>query len=352
MRAILVGALLSGLVACGHDTLYAPATSTAKPPLRSGSMHQVTFSLANDLQPSWSPDGLRILYAFDGSEGLYPDRCVATLPPEGGTREPLSCLHRAASDSVDLSEWLAGSSAGRYVYTWSPWAHSAYTPDSSILRIGRLSDPFAERSVLTLPILLSGRVYHLVTHLTWLDDSVVVGVGTTVTIHQDCGLCPYYSVQIERDVVRITLAGDSATLAIVPGTDSATSVARGATPDEVYYTVRGDSLVYRKTLSSGSTAVAHDFGSAGIARDVQVVGTRLVAIVGGSVAVLPNPFVGGVQRDSGGPIHTVNLTSGADSVLPDSGFLFRHPALAPAGDRLVVEAWKSGRADLWFFRLP
>lgn len=352
MRLFVVCAVALGLAGCGHDALFVPAVRGGKTPLRSGLMHQVTFNVANDVQPSWQPDGMRVAYSFDGTEGVYADRCVATLPPEGGTREALPCLHRSAADSLDLSEWLTLAPDGRYVYTWSVWAHAAYTPDSTMLRLGRLGAPETEHTVLTLPVPLSGRLYSLITHLAWLDDASLVGVGTTVTIHRDCGLCAYYSVAIGRDVVRITLAGDSATLAIVPGTDSATSVTRGATADEIFFTVRGDSVVYHRTLSTGTVSVAHDFGSAGIARDVQVAGTRLAAVVGGNVAILPDALFGSVQRDSGGFIHLVDLGGATDSVLPDSGFLFRHAALAPLGDRLVAEAWKSGRADLWYFQLP
>ena len=40
------------------------------------------------------------------------------------------------------------------------------------------------------------------------------------------------------------------------------------------------SVVYRMDLATTNVQVVHDFGAAGIARDVQVSGNRLVAIVG------------------------------------------------------------------------
>jgi hypothetical protein len=55
------------------------------------------------------------------------------------------------------------------------------------------------------------------------------------------------------------------------------------TPDgkAIYYTVANSSAVYRMDLATTNVQVVHDFGVAGIARDVQVSGNRLVAIVGG-----------------------------------------------------------------------
>src|SRR5437879_277497 len=82
------------------------------------------------------------------------------------------------------------------------------------------------------------------------------------------------------DVGRLGLSGNAASLAVIPGTRFASSVAAGESADIIYYTLGGDSRVYRRVLSSGSVSVAHDFGG-GIARDVQVVGSRLIAVVGG-----------------------------------------------------------------------
>jgi hypothetical protein len=108
--------------------------------------------------------------------------------------------------------------------------------------------------------------------------------------------------------------------------------------DEIYYTLGGDSRVFRRVLSSGEISIVHDFGSAGIARDVHVAGGRLTAIVGGRVAFSGDPGLGPTQWDSAGIVHVVDLSSGADVALDGPG-LFRRPALAPAGDRLVAEGY-------------
>jgi len=124
--------------------------------------------------------------------------------------------------------------------------------------------------------------------------------------------------------------------------------------------------VYRRVLSTGDQSVVHDFGAAGIARDVQTAGGRLTAIVGGRVHFESDAILGPVQWDSGGFVHVVDLGTGADVALPDEQRLFRRPVLAPGGDRLVAEGYPLiivgsgasadttvGRAgDLYLFSTP
>ena len=139
--------------------------------------------------------------------------------------------------------------------------------------------------------------------------------------------------------------------AMLPGSDQASSVAVAGS-DTVYYTTNGDSRVYRLVLSTEAITVVHDFGLAGIARDVQVAGGRLVAVVGGSVSFDNDPLIGPVQRDGGGTLYLVSLATGVQRALTSGVELFRHPALSPAGDRLVTEMITGGSSEIWAVRLP
>jgi hypothetical protein len=108
---------------------------------------------------------------------------------------------------------------------------------------------------------------------------------------------------------------------------------------EIYYTVGGDTRVFRRDLASGDVTVVHDFGPGAIARDVDVVGGRMTAVVGGHVAFVDEPSLGPTQFDSGGVVHVVDLDSGADQALTQIGLVFRKPVLSPAGDRIVAEGY-------------
>jgi len=59
-----------------------------------------------------------------------------------------------------------------------------------------------------------------------------------------------------------------------------------------------------------------------------------------------------VQRDGGGTLYLVSLATGVQRALTSGVELFRHPALSPAGDRLVTEMITGGSSEIWAVRLP
>jgi hypothetical protein len=112
--------------------------------------------------------------------------------------------------------------------------------------------------------------------------------------------------------------------------------------------------------------IVYDFGAGQIVRDVQVRGTKLVAVVGQSVLYRNEDAHGFVQRDEGGDLAFVDLVSGGTSLFVGDSVLFRHPMISPDGTRVVVEVQPfasvhpepesdfnapNHRADLWLFKL-
>ena len=145
------------------------------------------------------------------------------------------------------------------------------------------------------------------------------------------------------------LSASAPIFTLLPGSDQASSVAVAG--DTIYFTVDGDSRVFRLT-SLTNVSVVHDFGGL-IARDVQVLPGRLVAVVGGNVSYTMDPTLGTmVQRDGGGPLHLVNLQTGGDVQFTPDTLLFRHPALSPSGDNLIAELVTDTTTDLWMVSVP
>jgi hypothetical protein len=201
-------------------------------------------------------------------------------------------------------------------------------------------DPRGAAMVRTFPYTPEGGVPdETAEHLRWLDLSRLVYVGQQFRTRSQCNLCTVDTLRIGQGVRVLETALPGVTPYALPGTASATGAATGSNPDLVYYTLGGDNRVFRQTLSNGLVEIAHDFGPAGVARDISLVGDRLVAVVGGRVAFGLDPVFGPVQWDSGGEIHVVNLTSGEDQFLDPGALLFRRPALAPAGDAIVAEGY-------------
>jgi hypothetical protein len=352
MRVLLAFALV-GAAACGHNEVFQPGESPGVPPRGGGAFHRITFNAGADLFPSWLADGNAIAYSLEASDEIGQDRCIALFDGEGGTHRRFPCRLAPPNDSVASSDWPVSAADGRLAYVWETLRAGSGNgvPDSAYLYIDDISAPGSPRIAFTFPYVEPGvRLYHTATHLSWLSANTLVAIAVTATVTRDCPSCPFRSVRLGKDVVLFDVGSTPANLSVVPGTTNASSVAAGATGD-IYYTVAGDSQVWHRVLGTGATTVVHSFGSTGIARDVQVIGSRLVAVVGGNITYRMD-LLGAVQDDSGGQLHVLALGSGVDSVLPDSGVLYRHPALGPLGDRLVVEGWSTAGIDLWFFRLP
>ena len=350
-----VAGLTLALAGCGHSAAPAAPESGSSRPFAGGSPRRLTFNLGDDRAPAWLPDGSGLLYSLQRRDRPDRDRCLGLLPPDGGRLERTLCdANPAADDSTNvLTEPAPTPTAdGRLAYLLLGSETIDIAPGYTAVVLGSLDGTAGARVLRTFPYVAPDTVRHdAASQLRWLDATTIVYLAERVGYERPCQGCPIDTLRTGVDVVRLDLSGDVTSLAVVPGTRFASAVARGESADVIYYTLGGDSRVYRRVLSSGTVSVAHDFGS-GIARDVQVVGARLIAVVGGDVSFAFDSALGfPIQRDRGGPLVLVDLASGAETVLPGNALAFRHPALAPAATRLVAEA-VDNVADLWMFDLP
>jgi len=341
------------LAGCGHSAPPAAPESGSSQPFAGGSPRRLTFNLGDDRAPVWLPDGSGLLYSFQRLDRPDRDRCLGLLPPDGGRLERTLCDETpAAADSTNVLTEPAPSVDGRLAYLLVGSETIDIAPGYTAVVLGTLGGTAGARVLRTFPYVAPDTVRHdAASQLRWLDATTIVYLAERVGYERPCRGCPIDTLRTGVDVVRLDLSSDATSLAVVPGTRFASAVARGESADVIYYTLGGDSRVYRRVLSTGTVSVAHDFGS-GIARDVQVVGARLIALVGGDVSFAFDSVLGyPIQRDRGGPLVLVDLASGAETVLLGNALAFRHPALAPSATRLVAEA-VANVADLWMFDLP
>ena len=374
LRLPLLPALLlaAALGACAHSEV-APSDLPANPPPGTGNWpRQLTYNIFDDRQPSWLPDGSGIIYSTQRNNILSDnDRCIALLPPEGGTQVWRRCETdiRHVADSMDVWEWPSVGPDGRayYVHTtaWNRALKYGYPRRELVHQLD-----FEHGTTLrTLPFYTSSGRQELATWTPrWLGPDRIAYLGV-LEFWEGETFAPDTFFTGE-EVMLLQLAGDTiGSLTVVPGTDYASSVAAdpAADPDAIYYTIGGDSLVYRRHLTGGTVDTVHNFGSGHIVRDVSVRGNTLAAIVGDSVVFQDEAAHGWVQRDEGGDIAVVDLTTGAEVTYGRAPiWLFRHPEISPDGKRLVVEVQPfaypvlgpikdydatNHRADLWLFSL-
>jgi hypothetical protein len=337
---------------CKHTAPFQPADYGSQGPFAAGSPRRLTFNLGDDYAPAWLGDGSTIIYTLVRRDTPHFDRCLGLLPAAGGVLSRVIC-DRAVGylDSVTVFEEPAPAPDGRLAYVASRAPLGVLAPRRAALVLGTLAAPTVVRVLRSVPYVApNGTAHDGITQVRWLDASTLVYVAERIDYPRDCCLGKVDTLRTGLELVRLDLSGATPVLQVIAGTLYATSVAPGESADVLYYTVSGETRVHRRVLSSGADSVVHDFGT-GIARDVSLVGRRLVAVVGGNVSVTYDTVLGHpVQRDGGGPLHLVDLASGRDTVLA-TPVPFRRPALSPSGTQLVAEG-VTGNLDLWVFDLP
>jgi WD40 repeat protein len=362
----LVAYLSLPTMSCGHSSPVEPEPYPPAPPFSTLSPHRLTFNVGDDRTPSWLPDGTGIIYSTEREDRTDHDRCLAVLPPEGGTIQTSYCqLFPVYDDSTDLMESPAVAPDGRiFFHQVISWI-GRQKLGASTLRLGRADDPVHAAMLRDLPYAApNGRTHSSIRSPQWINEDSLVYLGEQLfyegsTFYPDT----FYT---GLDVVLLDLSGAAPVYEIVPGTDYASSVAVSADGGAIYYTLGGDSRVFRRVLSSGEVTTVYDFGAGNIVRDAQVRENHLVAIVGRSVLYRLEDAHGYVQRDEGGDLAVVDLGAGSSTVFGTDTVLFRHPVISPDGSRVVVEAQPyapvhsepdsefnatNHRADLWLFGL-
>jgi len=334
----LAGSLLLAL-ACGHtDPFSTPPYGTTQP-FNPTPPVQLTLNLGADRSPSWLPDGSGIIYSSQQLGRVDADVCLAELPPTGGTQRRLICdLSRLGTDTNNAIESPTVSVDGRLAFLKATSSIGGTNPSSERLAVASTLDAASAAEVQIVPYAPPGEPTRSgVQALRWLGTDHLIFVGGLATIRRACATCVLDTIVTGFKVDILDLAGGGPSPLV--GTDQASGLAVGSSSDEIYFTLSGDTRIFRRTISTGETQAVHDFGAAGIARDVHVAGGRLTAVVGGRVHFSVDSLLGPVQWDSGGVIHVVDLTTDGDVALAPGARLFRRPALSPAGDQLVAEGY-------------
>lgn len=315
------------------------------PPIR------LTYNPGADYDASWLPDGSGILYTAAQLDRDDADHCVALLPPGGGRIRSLTCEEDpSARSSTDVLR-AAVRRGDRLAFVHERWfADGSFNADGT-LRVGSVASADHADSVRAFPFTpANGPTLYGASQLRWLNESQIVYRGDfagLLCVNEGPG-CPRILVRTGLGLLVQQVGAAPGPATFLAGTANASSVAVSGDGDEIFYTVDGDSRVFRRIVSTGTTTVFHDFGPGVIARDVQLAGERLLAVTGGSVQVAIRNGIGAVQFDFGGDIRVVDLATRQDSVISAFNVRYQHLALSADGTRLVAE---SG-GDLFLFYIP
>ena len=323
---------------CGHSDPAAPPPYGSDTPFDATPPQRLTYNDGADRGAAWLADGTGLLYSSQLLARPDRDVCLGLIPSGGGSQRGLWCDVPEGADQTDAIESAASAPDGRLAFLATAGLVGSANPAREAIALAPSLDPREARMVRTFPYTPEGSTpQDAAEQLRWLDATRLVYLGQQFRVRPPCPTCAPDTLRIGQAVTLLEISTPGAVPVALPGTGTATGVAVGPGGDEVFYTLGGDTRVYRRTLSSGSVDVVHDFGAAGIARDIHIAAGRLAAVVGGRAAFAIDAQFGPMQWDSGGVIHVVDLGSGVDTSLDPGGRLFRRPVLSPAGDALVAE---------------
>jgi hypothetical protein len=338
-RPRLLGLLL--LLGCGHSEPFTnPDTGTDRP-FDPGPPVRLTANPGGDLQPAWTADGSALLYSVSDPARRDHDICLGLMPAGSDRQSDLWCDVAAGSGSSDAVLAAGPAPDGRLAYLATTSDPANPVPETIALRISPTSDPTAGMQLLHLPYSRGAALVNWAGRIHWVQGDRLAYLGQTIRVRQSCAdfVCG------APDTVFANVGGELLELgsrapAALPGTAGATGLATVGDGAVVLYTLPGDSRIFRRNLAGGAVTVAHDFGTAGPARDLDAAGTRIVAVVGGLVTQVDDPDLGPIQADLGGVLHLVDLADGSDTPIPEAGRLYRRPAISPAGDVVVAEGYQ------------
>jgi len=356
------------VAACSHEQPFETPDTGTNQPFQPGLPTRLTYNAGGDYRPAWTADGGSFLYSWQYLGQADLDRCLGQIPATGGSSTRTICNpNPAAADSADLFDAPSPAEDGKLLYVRSSSRPGATAPNTGGLYLGTLADPLTATRLLPLPSgFPGGPTLGTISTARWLSRTRLMFVGQSVIYARETNGAPLDTLVTGLDVVKMDIDGPQPALALVPNTQGASSVALSDTRDTLYYTLINDSRVYRLAIASAQYSIAHDFGALGIARDVTVRGSQLVAVVGGEAVYSDDPILGPIQPDGGGSLISVDLTTGAETALPSDGSLvFRRPAFSPPGStvRLVVEGYPTRRdgtrnalvskvGDLYMYEAP
>lgn len=359
-----VALLLLATAGCGHEKPFQPTPYSQDSARTGGSLRQLTYNLGADRAPAWLPGDSGLLYSAERLDTPSRHRCVASMGPRGGTIAALDCQNFALSiDSTYAFEWPAIRPGGEVSFLLVANRITSVRPGYQSFRLGQLGDLSSSIELFTLPYRVDTAFHTAVITPRWLDSARMIFIAGLLLVGEPP--IPTDTVYGGRQVALLNRETGVSVITGIPGTTNASSVAVNPEDSIFYFTVMGDSRVYRSDLAGSNIQIHYDFGFTSVARDVAVRGDSLLVVVGTRAVMIDYPEVGAVQYDLGDRLRLIHPASGLDIVVGDSGLCYRRPAFAHTGQTLLAEGFATAGAasctptanaspegNIWLLQLP
>ena len=329
------------LLGCAHSEAFGDPEPGSGGPRGGGPPVRLTYNIGQDGTAAWSDDGAFIYYSAQDSFSSDKDRCIVRMAAGGGSRIPLACPEPLSANGLTEIFDQPAPGAGRVAYASSELGVDEHAPFRHAIWLVADQPYAAPTLALACPYFTPrGASHDAPIYLQWLSPDTLVFIGA------ENGCCRKDTMRFGEQIVLLDLSGPTPVRHFVPGTTRASAVQAAADGSAIHYTIAGDSRVYRRVLATGVVDTLHDFGPGRVARDPQLVGTRLYAIVDGHDGFTDLPPFYGVQIDYGGRLVRVDLPGGGETDIGDPLHLFKRPRVSPGGSGLVVEGYPMSSVEL------
>jgi hypothetical protein len=327
------------LLACSHGEPFGPVDHSSSDPFEPAIV-PLRLTYGGGQRPAWL-DADHLIYSFSDGQ----DQCLGILPATGGRRTRTICnASPFQSDTVDLHDESAPEPGTDRVAFVRARLQPATGSGLHTIVVGPL-DSLPSGTVLQSAVFASSEGFmQQIGVLRWLAPGTLAFLGADDGIFTPCDTC--LPVVIRRWKSAFSLAAPdqppSAPLTAVPIPDTrfATSLAPGATADQIFVTYANDSRLVLKPLGGGGGTVVATFDAASTPRDADYANGRVAVIAGGKIGHFTDDNGDPAQGfDEGGELQIVNVASGAVTPLPSATLLFRRPRWSPDGTSLLAEGY-------------
>src|SRR6476659_977653 len=240
--------VLIAISACDHSEPFSNQDFGTDQPFDASAPVRLTLNRGPDRRAAWLPDGSAIVYSAQRAGTRDGDVCLAVLPPGGGRQRSITCNIAPTADQLtEALEPGAPASDERLAFLLGQSGIGALLPATQNLALSTLQSPTSYRTLLSLPYPSSGgRLVGGLSDLQWLGANRLLYLAELVVTRRPCQGCEYDTVRTGLEVASLPVDQSSASLAeVVPGTELASGVSPGGTENEIYYTLSGDTRVYR-----------------------------------------------------------------------------------------------------------
>jgi hypothetical protein len=214
-------------------------------------------------------------------------------------------------------------------------------PAETTMWLADSARPFERRALFSFPGFVGNLPVAWLADLAWTGPSTFVALAQDFTLFAHCRNCGIDdSLFIGEAVVRGTISGSGATLAVVAGTLGASSYSLAQNGASIVFTRRDDPRIYQVAASGGTDTAVTSIPGAQQLLGVSCKGVQCV--VADDPVTLSAATGGGAtfpSIDGSGELRSVSLTTGAtQTILVPVNGVVATPQISPVTGDVVAQA--------------